>query len=646
MAKSQIYGDKLKGLKEGKIVGAIKYALRQCDAVGFTGSNMDSATYHSSFVPPFMAHLGLKDVKKVPFRTTLDLVYRGHLAKEKEETLNAQRETHNNSTDESDSESRKSDEDEESDGFVGSDSDDDDAAATTKVTAVVPCAPLRRLRNVPKPAAELLAEGLVPVRDALNQAKTALQKPSLGKNKTRTALRVIGLSGDGVLATGSQFGFEDMAYAIKQAERALPDEHGLDFSQMTTAREVWLALIQNHQGLGDGALEKRITATRERCAAASLERLEARPQATNQTSLSGPKASVVAGRKRRKMNEDADAEAIESLREDDFEDDFGAIPLPDSTFHRPVERNTVGDPTQYVWARDAETGQPVLIKAGEMQEKVIFGLDSKFQLGIGLNKDQDPIGEIVRDTAGDAVLMTGGAWNGHRLDEERFVSHRGREGKYALCIDFRDLALTWARGGHDDMAPARSALGLKLVSSTAVETTVGTLENFQHAHFESTGEIPGGLEGLMEDCEVLSAKMRAASAQATGPDVFLADGLRLQKLGSEGTVRWNMVGYSRCAGSMNARTKLKLDYLESEGLMALHHVSLKAALLGHVQVRLVAYAHAAAGNFHPDGSIVGPIRSSRSAASAAMAAPASLRSWNFSSGIGGAMPAHMGPAFG
>ena len=189
-------------------------------------------------------------------------------------------------------------------------------------------------------------------------------------------------------------------------------------------------------------------------------------------------------------------------------------------------------------------------------------------------------------------------------------------------------------------------LGFELVSSTPVATTEGTLEVFQHARFKSTGEIPGGMSALMEDCEVLSEKMRVASVGAAGGEVWLVDGLQLERLGSEGTVRYNIVTYSRCAGSMNALTKLKLDYLESEGLMALHHVSLKAALLGHVQVRLVGYAHAAAGNFHPDGSVVGPIRSKRGANSAAMAAPANLRSWNFSSGTSGPMPALMGPALG
>ena len=200
------------------------------------------------------------------------------------------------------------------------------------------------------------------------------------------------------------------------------------------------------------------------------------------------------------------------------------------------------------------------------------------------------------------------------------------------------------------MGLVRLELGFELVSSTPVATTEGTFKVFQHARFESTGEIPGGMSALMEDCEVLCAKMRDASSEAAGGEVWLADGLQLERLGrkgaSEGTTRFNIATYSRCAGSMNSLQKLKLDYLESQGLKALHHVSLKAALLGHVQVRLVGYAHAAAGKFHPDGSVVGPIKSTKIAGAATRAAPANLRSWNFSSGIGSAMPAHMGPAFG
>ena len=160
---------------------------------------------------------------------------------------------------------------------------------------------------------------------------------------------------------------------------------------MTTAREVWLALIQNHQKVYTTPPSKD-HGPRERCAAASLEQRGARPHATNQTSLAGPKASAVAGRKRRKMNEDAGRGRIikrgrlrRRLRGD----------TPARQYLPPARG------TQYSRRRrrlgQGATGQPVLIKAGEMQEKVIFGLDSKFHWG--LNKDQDPIGEIVRDTA-------------------------------------------------------------------------------------------------------------------------------------------------------------------------------------------------------------------------------------------------------
>ena len=73
--------DKLMGLTTGQAVGAVKHALRQCNATGFTGGSMDAATYHSAFVPHFMAHLGLTDVNKVPAKSTLYDVYQAHKRK-------------------------------------------------------------------------------------------------------------------------------------------------------------------------------------------------------------------------------------------------------------------------------------------------------------------------------------------------------------------------------------------------------------------------------------------------------------------------------------------------------------------------------------------------------------------------------------
>jgi hypothetical protein len=75
MMKSE---DKLMGLTMGQAVGAIKHALAKCNARGVMGDHMHAATYHSSFVPHFMAHLDLTDVKKVPARTTLHAVYMAH----------------------------------------------------------------------------------------------------------------------------------------------------------------------------------------------------------------------------------------------------------------------------------------------------------------------------------------------------------------------------------------------------------------------------------------------------------------------------------------------------------------------------------------------------------------------------------------
>ena len=68
--------DKLMGLTTSQAVGTVKHALAKCNAVGLF--SMDSATYRSAFVPHFMAHLGLTDVKKVPARTTLHAVYMAH----------------------------------------------------------------------------------------------------------------------------------------------------------------------------------------------------------------------------------------------------------------------------------------------------------------------------------------------------------------------------------------------------------------------------------------------------------------------------------------------------------------------------------------------------------------------------------------
>ena len=74
--------DKLMGLTTGQAVGAVKHALRQCNKRSVKGGHMDAATYHSSFVPHFMAHLGLTDVKKVPSQNTLQAIYMAHKRKQ------------------------------------------------------------------------------------------------------------------------------------------------------------------------------------------------------------------------------------------------------------------------------------------------------------------------------------------------------------------------------------------------------------------------------------------------------------------------------------------------------------------------------------------------------------------------------------
>ena len=74
--------DKLMGLTTGEAVGAIKYALDQCNAIGFNGCHMVAAKYRSDFVPHFMKHLGLTDVNKVPAKSTLHAVYLAHKRKD------------------------------------------------------------------------------------------------------------------------------------------------------------------------------------------------------------------------------------------------------------------------------------------------------------------------------------------------------------------------------------------------------------------------------------------------------------------------------------------------------------------------------------------------------------------------------------
>ena len=77
-SRSKTLEDKLMGLTTGQAVGAVKHALRQCNKRSVKGGHMDAATYHSSFVPHFMAHLGLTDIKKVPSQNTLQAIYIAH----------------------------------------------------------------------------------------------------------------------------------------------------------------------------------------------------------------------------------------------------------------------------------------------------------------------------------------------------------------------------------------------------------------------------------------------------------------------------------------------------------------------------------------------------------------------------------------
>ena len=67
--------------------------------------------------------------------------------------------------------------------------------------------------------------------------------------------------------------------------------------------------------------------------------------------------------------------------------------------------------------------------------------------------------------------------------------------------------------------------------------------------------------------------------------------------------------------------------------------------LGHVTVRVLAYAHPGAGEFHLDGAGDGPQTSERMATALAARDPANLDSLNFSL-EGCPVPARMGPVLG
>lgn len=656
------YGNKLKGLTTKEAVNAIKYALAHCKVVSPATYHVpvSPATYHAEFVPFFMAHLGLKDVKGVPSRRELDSVWRSHLAKQKEETTKEESETCNNSRVDSDSESSISekDADSESDGFVGSDSDDDAAAAASNSALVASCPALRR-RGVPNSADDLRAEKMAaPVRAALNKAVSALEKASRDGRPTRRALSALGFSG-GVLLTGATSYLDDKPCAIKYATLVLPKEHGLDFERMPTGRAAWAALFKYHGGLGDGVLQKQIAATRECCE----ERKYENHFRDNNKNYSGIVAAQGALLKRKQEDQAADVDAENDLKRCNIFDKRGARPGASTPFGRvlvPSQRPRLGDVRRIgapVWAKDAKTGDPIIVKCGPKLLKVAMCSTGSFELGIGQNPNQAPIGSLERTGPAYAAVMVDGAWGSHRavvLSNGGKVSHRGRRAPGALLIDVSQKALTWANGGDDNPFEALSELGMSIGSSDAVVTAGhGTLHQFQHVCFDDTGGIPGGFEGLEQDYTRLMAMMRAA-ADAHGGDpgsVRLAHDVPLEKLtrdvktAAEANLRLNICIASRCAGAVNDATLARLNWLKSEGFDALHSVADAAARLGHVQVRVLSYAHAAAGNFHFDSPGDGLQYSKNMAAAAAAADPANLDSLNFSL-ENGPVPARMGPAQG
>ena len=626
------YNDKLKGISTEKAVDAINHALAQCDAGHFMAPSIKKATdYKTKFVPAFMAYLGLTDVEKVPARSTLTTLYQSHLAKKAEETTKKESETYR---------------------------------PTTSSTR-------RRLAPVTKSPEDELAEKMALVRADLAKELRKLETEKVperargwrggtGKCAMIRALRALGFSGDGVAHTDT-FLFDDLSYAMNWAKRVLPDENCLDLASMTTALEVWLALIKYHQGLGDGNLEKQIAATRARCEALSLERYAASDHLQDAI-VKAQIASAAASKKRPAKNQEADEDAERDLIECGvfLNDGQGARPGASTPFVRAVLPKKLPKLTSWcigkpVWAEDAETGEPILVKSGQKLLKVALCGGSEFQLGIGDRRDQVPIGIIKRTGPTIGAAMVDDAWRGYLLPDGSKVSHRGRGGLGAFLVDVSNSAPSWRDGVVDYPWVALSKIGMSLASSAAVETaSFGTLHGFHCVTFaEDTGGIPGGFGRLEQDYLRLMSMMRAAGeAHGDKPGIVrLAPEVPLQKMCSDGrsaaeaNLRFNICAPQRCAGEVNDETLAKLNWLKGKGFEALYSVADAAARLGHVQVRVLAYVHPGAGNFHFDAAGDGPQVSKRMATALAARDPANLDSLNFSL-EDCPVPARMGPVLG
>lgn len=645
----------LKSIPREKAVGAVAYALDQCQARRFKLVN--PAKYHADFVPAFMKYLGLMDVNKVPARSTLEEVYQSHLANQEVARIQAESETYKNKKDESDDkESHGSDDDEEeeydSDGYVGS---DDDAAAVAPASASVATRTARPQRGVTQSEDQLQAERLAPVRSALNGALLKLKAASGGKKAMQKALGSLGFSGDDVLRYDGSFGFDDKACAMKWAKVALPDVV-FNPEKIPDARTVWRSLLGYYHGLGDDKLEKQIAAVRERCAEASLPRRR-HPKAMNMapSALTAANAAI---RKRKQMDEEANEDAdLDLIACGVFAPDGrGAKPGTATPFGRVLEPLAPTQLPSYVAPRegpetfygvDSATDQRLAVNSGDLVAKLAMGA-GKYDIGIGLDQGQEPVATILRPL-GVAAVATLGAWCGLELPDQsgRKFSHRGQETLATILIDVYKPARVWAVGGDYDWKEAMPRMGLRVDSSEIVQTQeYGPLDGFEKVCFVGGG-IPGGLTALDEDRVRLAARMReAVAAQGDnagsvrlGPCVIKK--LNPSKPAAESNFRLFVCGPNRKTGEIRDETRVTLDYLRRENYAALHYVAERAALLGNIKLRLLAYAHAGSGRFHFDG-VGGPQTARRMAGALTAAAPANLDSLNFSL-ASGPVQAHMGP---
>ena len=642
---------------DDKKVGAYVDEILKTDFAGLQGDDWKKCA-DEGLVQAVKTKMGWD---KPPAKRWLAEVYRSHLARKEEETLNAQHETHNNSRDASSSESSESDDDDDdkSAGFVGLDDDDDDGAPAS--VSVAP--PTARPRRGVKPSEDQLrAERMVPVRAALRTADLALQKAVRDKGATQRALGALGISGDGVSQTGPRFPFDDKAYAIKQAERALPDEHGLDFSRMTTAREVWLALIQYSDGLADGALEKRIEETRARCDQLTTERRACAPKTDVRVAT---KASAAAGLERKIKNE-AEDEAADSdlIACGVFSPDGRGAKLGGSTpFGRVVAPRAVPKLPHYVarpdqegpvWGQDEKSERPIIVRSGRLLAKVCLGSGAYYDVGIGdSNQSQVPIASIHRNAADVAAVAIDGAWCGLRVDGcDQKLSHRGRLGLATILLDVYEPADVWAIGGSYDWTEAMPHMGMAVGSSEPVQTLeFGKLEEFRRVCFVGVDCcIPGGLEALDGDrlrfASMMCAAVKAHDLSGNTGSVRLGP-CTLRKMNPskpavESNYRVHFCEPQRQAGEINAATVATLTWLKSERFHALHFVAERAARLGHVKLRLLSYAHPGSGRFHFDGAGDKPKTSKRMATALAAADAANLDSLNFSL-ASGPKKARMGP---